>query len=262
MQARVLGDARQINIWLPPNYRDEVVRYPVLYVLDGALDQDFIHVAGLGQLGALSATYETFIIVGVQTRARRHELTARPSDLRYAHAFPEAGGADDFRRFLAEEVIPFIDGRFRTTGRRTLMGESLAGLFVVDTLLHAPRSFDDFIAISPSVWWDDRALAKAAPALLALDGFSGRRLYIAFGNEGGTMQRAIGELRSALEHQNTLQWTLRDRTLSEIHETIYHGAALDALRTFYALPPYEHGPPYELGPLPWFLTEGESPPPN
>lgn len=108
LQSRILGRDRQINVWTPPNYGESTDRYTVLYVIDGGLDQDFVHIAGLGQLGSLSWTYENLIIVGVRTNARRHELTPRPSDARYLTAFPESGGADDFRRYLAEEVIPFI----------------------------------------------------------------------------------------------------------------------------------------------------------
>ena len=134
LSSAVLGDTRQVNVWTPAAQARDGRRYTVLYVLDGALDQDFQHVAGLAQLGDLSWTFEPVIVVGVQTRNRRAELTPPASDARYVSAFPEAGGAAAFRRFLETEVIPFVEARYPASGRRALAGESLAGLFVVDNL--------------------------------------------------------------------------------------------------------------------------------
>ena len=70
LDSAILGDTREINVWVPPGYTDGREIGGVVYVLDGALDQDFEHIAGLGQLGALSWTYETLLIVGVQTKDR------------------------------------------------------------------------------------------------------------------------------------------------------------------------------------------------
>jgi predicted alpha/beta superfamily hydrolase len=254
LHSRVLGDDREVNVWLPPDYEKSKARYSVVYVVDGARDQDFPHIAGLGQLGALSGTYESLVIVGVQTRNRQHELTFQPHDARYLRAFPQGGGADDFRRFLSEEVLPFVDTHFRTGPKRALMGESLAGLFVVDTFLKTPSAFDDYIAVSPSLWWDDRALTRDARVLLAKHDASPRRLYLTLGDEGGITRHAMDELTAALKAQKASGWMFVDRAASETHATIYHGAALDAFRHFYALPPYP------MGPAPWWNTEGASPP--
>lgn len=256
LHSRVLGDEREINVWLPPDYAQGHDRYTVLYVLDGALDQDFLHIAGLGQLGALSYTYERLIVVGVQTKVRLHELTPVAHDQRYLSAFPQSGGDADFRRFLQTEVIPYVETTYRAGPRRALMGESLAGLFVVDTLLEAPTLFNDYVAISPSLWWDDRALARNASALLQQNNVSDRRLFIAVGDEGGTAQDGVDRLRAALAaapQRVTLRYS--DRSATETHATIYHGAALDALRWLYATP-------YDFGPAPWWMTDGASPPPT
>lgn len=257
IQSAVLGDAREINVWLPPAYGEADRRFSVLYVVDGALDQDFIHIAGLGQLGALSWQYEQLIVVGVQTRTRIHELTPPAQDARYQSAFANAGGAAEFRRFLESEVIPFVESRYQTGPRRAIMGESLAGLFIVDTLLNQPTLFDDYIAISPSLWWDDRALARQAGDLLMRNDARERRLYLAIANEGGTMQDGVDRLRLALgAAPGRVEAHYSDRSASETHATIYHGAALDALRTLYPTPPYDYGP------MPWYMTNGAAPPPS
>jgi predicted alpha/beta superfamily hydrolase len=256
LHSKVLGDDREVNVWLPAGYAKGTTRYSVLYVLDGARDQDFSHIAALGQLGELSWTYETLIVVGVQTRKRITELTPPAHDPRYLKEFPANGGAEQFRRFLHDEVIPFVDGNFRTGPRRTLVGESLAGLFVTDTALEAPESFDDYIAVSPSLWWDARALTRAAPALLARARPGAHRLYLTIGDEGPYARKAMDELTAALGAHASKGFTSTfvDRSASETHATIYHAAVLDALRRFYAAPP---DPP---GALPWYYTEEGGPP--
>lgn len=261
LQSAVLGDDRQINVWTPSDYasaENANRRYNVLYVLDGALDQDFEHIAGLGQLGALSWTYEPLIIVGVQTKDRRAELTRRPQDARYAAEFPQAGGARRFQDFIATELIPFIDARYRTGEGRALMGESLAGLFVVDTFLHRPELFRDYIAISPSLWWDDQHFARDGGHDLEGRAASNRRLYLAIANEGGATQAGMNRFLGLLEAapRGSVTWRYSDRSATETHATIYHAAALDALRWLYAMPEQNYGP------TPWYYLENGSPPPS
>lgn len=256
LHSSVLADDREINIWLPPNYEQGEGSYTVLYLLDGALDQDFQHIVGLAQLGSLSWTFGPLIVVGVQTENRRAELTDRPTDPRYLAAFPESGGAGQFRRFLETEVMPFVEQRFGAGGRRALMGESLAGLFVIDTLLTQPSLFDDYIAVSPSLWWDDRRPLQHAGDRLADGDANGRRLYVAMADEGGTMQDGLDILRRALGDvpEAKIAWRYADHSATATHATIYHSAAEEALRWLYP------APPYDAGPTPWYMIEGAAPP--
>ena len=258
LQSRILGDTRQINIWLPPDYHQVKDRYAVLYLIDGALDQDFHHIAGLAQLGSLSWTFGPLIVVGVQTKQRQSELTPPPTDPRYLTAFPASGGAERFRQFLEQEVIPFVEQAHRAGPRRGLMGESLAGLFVVDTLLSRPDLFHDYVAISPSLWWDDRRPMRGAAGRHSGERLSDRRLYLAIANEGGTMQEGVDLLRAALAQRPSDAITVlyADRSESATHSTVYHGAAEQALRWLYPMPPYDSGP------TPWYMIDGASPPPT
>lgn len=250
-----LGEARQINVWTPSGHGTDQRRFRVLYVLDGGLAQDFQHIAGLAQLGDLSWTFEPLIVVGVETRDRRADLTPRPADPRFSTAFPTAGGAEAFRRFLAQDVIPFIEARYQASDRRALAGESLAGLFVVDTLLNDPKLFNDYFAISPSLWWDDQSLAREATTHLQQGDFEDRRLWMAMADEGGAMQAGVDRLRLAIDEASVgPALTYVDRGATETHATIYHAALLDGLRAFYATP-YEEG-----AETPWYMIDGGVPP--
>ncbi|HEY0086275.1 MAG TPA: alpha/beta hydrolase-fold protein [Allosphingosinicella sp.] len=259
LPSAILGEAREINVHLPASYADtkEVRSYPVLYVLDGGVDQDFTHIAGIAQHGEMSWTFDDLIVVGISTKKRIWELTTPTLDERYSAYFQAngesakvagGGGSIEFRRHIAEEVIPYIEKTYRTNDRRVVMGESLAGLFVVDTLLRQPALFNDYVAISPSLWWNREELGNRAAEMLKRRDYAGRRLYLTLGAEGGTMGRAVGNFVAALKSPaaGALKWTFVDRGNSEHHGSIYHAAALDALRTLYPQP-WRPGVPY-----PWF----------
>jgi predicted alpha/beta superfamily hydrolase len=264
LRSSALGEERRLNVRLPSGYAaSQERRYPVLYVLDGGVEQDFVHVAGLAQHGTVSGTFDAFIVVGIETRNRIRELTTPAQDERYQTfyrangqpvEFANGGGAEAFRRHIAEEVIPWVEANYRTDGRRTLIGESLAGLFVVDTMLRRANLFHDYIAVSPSLWWNREELGRAAPRLLAAQNYEGRRLYITMASEGGTMQRGLDSLLAALRTRaaGALRWVHVDRRNSEHHGSIYHAAALDSLRTLYPKP-WRPGTP-----IPW-LHVGEVP---
>jgi hypothetical protein len=229
ISSKALGD-REVNVWLPPSYAQSDKRYPVIYLIDGALDQDFHHIAGLAQYGALSGAFEDVIVVGVQTKDRRAELTWRSADPAEARDFPTNGNGAAFRGFLTAEVKPLIDKTYRTTGEDALMGESLAGLFVVESFLKNPDTADRYIAISPSLWWDFGSLGKQARQLLGDYPKGERKLYLAIANEKGVMRDAALSIVSALKKEKPkgVAWTFSDRPDLE-HATIYHREALEAL---------------------------------
>lgn len=235
VHAAALGDDREINVWLPPSYSKSDRRYPVVYLIDGALDQDFEHIAGLAQYGALSWMFEELIVVGVQTKDRRAELTWRSTDPAENRDFPTNGNSAAFRKFLTGEVKPLIDAKYRTSGEDALMGESLAGLFIVETFLKHPDAADSFIAISPSLWWDYGSLGKDAKKILGDFPKGEREIYLAIASEKGAMREAMLALVAGLKKQKPkgVAWTFSDRPDLQ-HSTIYHREALEAF--VWALP--------------------------
>jgi uncharacterized protein len=238
LPSAVMGQPREINVWLPPGHGEDGRRYPVLYVLDGGQAQDFHHISGLAQLGTVNGSTRDVIVVGVASMDRRNELALRSSNPDLIAQYPTQGESARFRRFLADEVIPFVETTFATDDTSVLMGESLAGLFVVETALKAPALFDACVAISPSLWWDDGELAGQAATLLAAHPPGPRVLMLSIADEGGEMQAAMDVLVAALRSSAPadLTWTYDPRP-TESHATIYHGAALDAFRTLFPYPP-------------------------
>ena len=238
LPSTVMGGAREINVWTPPGYADSGKTYPVVYLLDGGQDQDFHHISGLAQLGTVNGSTRDVIVVGIATADRRNELALPTGDPDLIARYPTQGQSDRFRRFVGEEVQPFIEARYRTSGETVLMGESLAGLFVVETFLKEPQMFDAYVAVSPSLWWDGGVLAHQAGAHLRDHSNAPRTLILTIADEGGAMQTAMDDLVANLRQfaMPGLTWTYTPRP-TENHATIYHGAALEAWRTLFAVEP-------------------------
>ncbi len=232
LPSAVLKQRMKVNVWLPPGYADPGKHFPVLYLLDGAEDEDFQHITGLAQVSQLNGQFGEMIVVGIVDPDRQRDLTFPSSDPRDLKDAPTSGGSAAFRRYIETELVPAVDARYRTSGRKVIIGESLAGLFIVETFLKQPTLFDGYIAISPSLWWDFGSLAKAAPGLLAAQPPGHRTLYLSVGNEGPAMR--VDDLAAAIKAAPPKDLTFYFAPLpAETHATIYHPAALDALRKLF-----------------------------
>ena len=239
------GETRKVTVRLPVEYdADAELRFPVVYVLDGGPEQDFAHIAGIAQSREMNYSFEPFIVVGIQSVNRRHELSPAVADPGpYEEALRATpGGSAKYRRFLREELKPLIEANFRTDGHDAVMGESLAGLFVVETLLEDPALFDDYIAISPSMWWETMKYGREAADYLARHPAGKRRLYLTSANEGDWHREGTERLVTALrtDAPEGLEWSFVDAGQTETHGTLYHPMALDAFRALYGTPSREY----------------------
>lgn len=181
--ARALGEARLINVYTPPGYDAAfAVFFPTLYMPDGGLDEDFAHIVrSVDSLIALGAIRPT-IVVGIPNTERRRDLTGPTRVATDSTIAPRVGGSAVFRQFIRDELIPTVRSRYRTTEERTIVGESLAGLFVLETLLTEPVLFTHYVALDPSLWWNGGALVDSAAVRLAALEPAPRTLYLTNSN--------------------------------------------------------------------------------
>jgi predicted alpha/beta superfamily hydrolase len=226
----VLKETRRINVYRPPGIPAGQA-LPVMVMPDGGLAEDFLHVAGLLQVGAGNGTVRPFLLIGIENTERRRDLTGPTDSVKDRSIAPRVGGSQLFRDFIRTELLPEVVRRYRTTGERAIVGESLAGLFVVETLALEPDLFDTYIAIDPSLWWNDGRLARRiAGEPPALKGH--KRLYIALSRDGmptaGAPDVAAGFKRVPGLEFHEQDWP------GETHATIYHPAALTAFRMLLA----------------------------
>ena len=110
LQSKPLGEARTVNVVLPASYGKEAgKRYPVLYLIDGGVEQDLLHVAGVTHLNALWGRSAEAIVVGIETRDRRRELVGPTRDPGLLEKSPTAGSSAAFRQFIRDEVKPLVE---------------------------------------------------------------------------------------------------------------------------------------------------------
>ena len=226
MVSKVLGETRVINVYTPPAY-DSIAGSAcrVLYMPDGGTAEDFPHISnaidsliGLGKIGPV-------MVVGIENTERRRDLTGPtivPSDSTIA---PRVGGSAAFRDFIRDELMPEIGARYRCTGRTAIVGESLAGLFVVETFLLEPDLFDAYIALSPSLWWNGGELVRTAGDRIEALAGEERTLYLASADEPEIVA-ATAELADTLSARAPSGLTLHHEPRPDLqHGTIFRGAA-------------------------------------
>ncbi|KAB8052684.1 alpha/beta hydrolase [Janthinobacterium rivuli] len=234
IDSRALKEKRHINVYMarawdtPPD-----APLPVLYMPDGGVAEDFLHVAGLLQVSVANGTMRPFMLVGMQNTQRRRDLTGPTENAQDRKIAPVVGGSQAYRAFIRDELMPEIKRRYRTTGETAIVGESLAGLFVVETYLLEPQLFDHYLAFDPSLWWNHGALPREAAALLAKGKPGKRDLYLASSSEAGIAVE-VQRLADVLDKQapSGLQWHV-EKMPEESHGTIYHPAALKAFRAVF-----------------------------
>lgn len=228
-----LEESRRINVFTPTVYGEPVDEpLPVLYLLDGGIDEDFLHIAGLLQVLVSNGTMRPFLLAGIENTERRRDMTGPSDDPEDQAIAPRIGGAGEFRAFIRDQLFAEIERRYEVAAERAVIGESLAGLFVVETLLHEPAMFDTYIAVDPSVWWNGYALNESAAVLLERNAAAGRRLFVAASGEAGSSER-FGRFVSGIGGQPARVELSYSPMPEESHASLFHPAALRALRTLF-----------------------------
>lgn len=210
-----LGGSRLVTVYLPPGYdeKDER-RFPVLYVHDGQnlFDADRAFVPG--QHWRLSEAADAAI--GERTAAPKiivgidHGATARLDEYTPTHDPKHNGGgrAVVHAKMLFEELKAIIDGRYRTIADDTgVGGSSLGGLVSIWLALKYPKLVRRAMVMSPSVWWNDRAILDDVDAF---EGDLRPRIWLDVGGrEGLQTLRNVRELAARLRANGWTDKTLR-----------------------------------------------------
>ena len=242
-----LGENRSLNIYLPEGYDTaSPARYPVIYLLDGGTDEDFIHIVGLVQFNSfpwLNRMPPT-IVVGITNVDRRRDLTYQTSIEADRKRYPTAGHSNKFIDFIEKELQPYIDKTYKTNASRTLIGESLGGLFAAEVLLKRPALFDKYIIVSPSLWWDDGSLLRLPTAPFAAAVNKKTDVYIGIGKEGlGLGEKPhVGAVDANLLADKLKTSKAKDLTVffdylpQEAHATVSHQAVFNAFHLLFPSP--------------------------
>lgn len=244
LYSQQLSEKRVLNIYLPEGYHEnDTARYPVIYLLDGGADEDFIHITGLLQYCSFSwvGYMPPSIVVGIENTDRQRDMTYPTTIADDKKQYPTTGGSAAFISFLDTELLPYIQKNYRTNQSRTLVGQSLAGLLAAEILITKPTLFNKYVIISPSLWWDDGSLMKRQLALGDPRFTRPIDIYIAVGKEGQApgASRHIMEEDAGLLVENIKKLRRKNIHLiydympAETHATIMHQAIFNAFKILY-----------------------------
>lgn len=229
LKSKILNEDRTLNIYLPLNF-NKAKSYPVIYLLDGSLNEDFIHVTGLVQFfNQMYAMPET-IVIGIANIDRKRDFTFHTDLKDLQKDYPTTGHSDKFISFLEKELKPYIGTQFKVADTY-LFGQSLGGLLATEILLKKPELFNNYFIISPSLWWDVESLLKSADQWLTKIPDTKKFIYISVGKgEHPVMVKDAEDLYDVLKKSGKKNWTVEYKMMeTDNHATILHRSLYEGL---------------------------------
>jgi predicted alpha/beta superfamily hydrolase len=202
IRSYVLNEERTLFISKPAGYEDGAERFPVLYLLDG--ETHFRFTSGIVEFLAANDRIPEMLVVAIASGSftqRTRDLTP-PSSAEIDKRFhPSSGGADAFLSFLTGELVPFVEKTYRTRPYRVLAGHSLGGLFAIHALAANRKFFNAYVAIDPSLAWNDGAVVAEAESFFTRTKELQADLYFTASNEGGTVPGGVRRLAAILDEK-------------------------------------------------------------
>ena len=250
IQSEILGEKRVLNVYLPEGYNDnDSIKYPVIYLLDGSADEDFIHIVGLVQFNSFEWIRQVpkSIVVGIANVDRRRDFTFPTTIQKDKKSHATSGYSDKFMSFIEKELQPFIESTYKSNEIKTIIGQSLGGLLATEILLKKPMLFNKYIIVSPSLWWNNGSILTQTSALLTETFRRPTDVYIGVGKEGLTpteiprvMEVDANLLAEKIKgtKSKSVQVFL-DYLPQENHATILHQAVFNSFKFLFPISPKE-----------------------
>lgn len=226
-----LSEIRTLNIYLPLEYKlDSLKQFPVIYLLDGSAHEDYPHIAGLSRFLTMYELMNPAVIVGIANVDRKRDFTFPTTIAADKEKLPTTGGSEKFIRFLEMELLPYVSKNFRVTANKTIIGQSLGGLVATEILFKKTALFDNYIIVSPSLWWDKQSLLKQGADLLAANSGARKKIYVGVGGrEHRIMRRDARALARLLKRKLPASVITFEELKKETHATVLHRSAYSAL---------------------------------
>ncbi len=237
IHSKVLNEDREIQIYVPDGYATSQNKYPVLYLLDGPAH--FHYTTGIVEFLAQQGRAPQLIVVAIANTDRDRDLTPTHSIAispgENDETLATSGGADNFLKFIKDELFAYMGQNYRTEPYRILIGHSLGGLFAIHTLLTQSDTFSAYIAISPSLWWDNKIMLKNAETYFAKQPVFNNFLFMTLGNEGGRQQASIERFLAILGYYapQGLSWKFQHMD-KETHGSVTLQSTYQGLEALYS----------------------------
>jgi len=235
IKSTVLGEDRIILVRTPVGYETSKLSYPVLYMTDG--DAHIKHTSSSIEFLTENGRMPELIVVGVTNTDRARDLTPTKATTKNAAGdlqFPTSGGADNFLKFFETELIPEIEKQYRTQPYRIFAGHSLGGLFAIHAMMTKPGLFNSYIAVSPSLQWENDTELKRAEEFLKNQKEMKVTLFVSIGNEPGRIGADFDTFKDLLSKTNIkdFEWQA-ERFADEDHGSVVLRSHYFGLRKVY-----------------------------
>ena len=235
LKSAVLGEERVVLVRTPAGYETNKLKYPVLYMTDG--NAHIGHTASTIEFLTQNGRISEMILVGVLNTDRTRDLTPTKSVVKNAAGdlqWPTSGGADNFLKFFETELIPAIEKDYRVQPFRIFAGHSLGGLFAIHAMVSKPGLFNSYVAVSPSLQWENEDTLKRAEAYLKSQKELNVTLYVSLGHEPGRIGDSFEHFKEVLAKTNVkgFQWQA-DHLTDEDHGSVVLRSHYAGLRKVY-----------------------------
>ena len=233
----ILDEERRIFVRTPPGYASQTRTYPVLYLTDG--DRQLAHTAATVEFLAREGRVPEMIVVGIGNTDRTRDLTPTRATFQRPDGtpleLPTAGGAARFLGFIEKELIPWIEGTYRTEPMRLFAGHSFGGLFTMYTLVERPDLFQGRIAVAPSLRYDDEWIRRNVRELTSRRRDLKSSLVFTLGDEGSDVARSFRDLERDLKQAapSGLRWAALEYP-SDDHGSLVMASHHDGLRRIFS----------------------------
>lgn len=210
ISSKVMAEDRVVLVRTPAAYNRGETRYPVLYLTDG--DRQIANTVASIEFLAREGRIPEMIVVGITNTDRTRDLTPTHLEVQdfegQQFRAPTSGGADRFLSFIETELIPKIEGEYRTIPYRVFAGHSFGGLFAIHSLFSRPQLFNARIAVSPTFLWDRSYVNRRMVEFLRSNKDFKGTLFFTTGAEGAANKREFETLRKSLSRQklNGFRW--------------------------------------------------------
>jgi predicted alpha/beta superfamily hydrolase len=235
LHSEILKEDRFLNIYFSGELSIDSIssstqKLPVIYLLDGSKDEDFLHIVGIVQFLTMMGFMEPTYVVGIANVDRKRDFTFPTTIKEDLEAYPTTGHSSEFMEFLEREMLPFVQKKYHVQSQGTIIGQSLGGLLATEILLTKPQLFSTYIIVSPSLWWDNESLLIKAPELLKSHTFNKTHVIVSVGKEHEVMVKDAETFAGVLQKSGiTNLISTYNYMPDEDHATILHNCVYKCL---------------------------------
>lgn len=243
IESKELDQTREIMIYKPLGYDNPNVLYNVIYVFDAQNRELFDYASSIANISKDKG--QGTILVGIKATTIFEEVNGKktwvyarnsdllPSDTKRLGG--RKGNIEGFYEYVKNEVIPYVESNYKTLPNRMAVGHSLSAGFLVYALTESPELFDNYVAISPNLEFDDQYLLNRLREFDPQKLTSPKHFYMSHADEanwgwGPSNKEAYTLLKDTLDSKN-FQVKIEEYP-NEGHMSSYIPALRSAMNTY------------------------------